>query len=483
MKNENKIRGTAENSSGVEKLLNHHGPWPMEGVGLRYIPLVSGLPDREEISSIVPYARTSCETEWSISESSDTKALEEKVRSALLYKTSGAEKKHKRLRNTVMAGAFVFGMSLSALLSFFSINLVKPSLLTPNPSYEKREEILPSSDSAYFLEEKGVSSTEAVAEKPADEASPYSPAETQKILSAGVPVLMYHKIKDIPGYDRYNVKPEEFRQQLQRLYEKNFTLISLEELLNEDLSSVPVGRKPAVITFDDSTKGQFSYIEEGGRVKLDEGGNPVLDPDCAFAIMKDFYERSPDFGFEATFFVDFSKNGGEDDAVPFGQKGYEGLKINRLVKEGLTVGNHTYNHISMRQAGRQEIEKELGKVMEELEKYLGEDVSQVGLVAYPYGALPNDFGREAPSVTYHGKEYRFVAAMHAWGGCAFPSSNTYKIPRIETNRVTFDGYVLHKGIGSAELKRMKEARETYNEEISDYGELDEEVGFQYQADD
>lgn len=268
---------------------------------------------------------------------------------------------------------------------------------------------------------------------------------TRRVLAAGIPIMMYHKMDRSEAYNRYNINPDEFRTQLQRLYDEGFTLISIEDFVNKDLSSVPAGRKPAVMTFDDSEKSQFSYLEERGRVVLDDDGNPVLDPDCAFAILRDFYTQHPDFGKKATFFVDFVDNKTYERQAPFGQEGYEGLKINRLLKEGMFVGDHTYNHIRMASSSREKIAEEISVSMEKLRKYLGEDISQVDVMAYPYGSLPSGVDSSILSVTHEGRTYSFIAAMHAWGGCAYPYSKIYEIPRIETNRETFDRFILHRG--------------------------------------
>jgi len=50
-----------------------------------------------------------------------------------------------------------------------------------------------------------------------------------------------------------------------------------------------------VLTFDDSSPGQFRYLAQNGSTSV--------DPDCAVGILEAFARRHPDFGLAATFFV------------------------------------------------------------------------------------------------------------------------------------------------------------------------------------
>jgi hypothetical protein len=58
---------------------------------------------------------------------------------------------------------------------------------------------------------------------------------------------------------------------------------------------LPVGTTPIVLTFDDSSPGQFRYIQQNGVL--------AIDPKSAIGILEAFTREHPDFGRAATFFV------------------------------------------------------------------------------------------------------------------------------------------------------------------------------------
>ena len=143
-----------------------------------------------------------------------------------------------------------------------------------------------------------------------------------------VPILVYHRIKT--SQQDYDISAENFRSNLQKLYDHDFVLTDLVDYLN-GIVEVPKGKHPVVITFDDGTMSQFNMIESSE-------GDYLIDPDSAMGILYEFYLKHPDFGFEATFFL----NG----HAPFGQKELAETKIEFMQKFGLRIGNHTMNHVN-----------------------------------------------------------------------------------------------------------------------------------------
>ena len=65
-----------------------------------------------------------------------------------------------------------------------------------------------------------------------------------------VPILMYHRIADIPG-DRNALPPNKFRDQLDYLVLNGFHTITPDDLLNYYQKNVPLPKKPILLTFDD----------------------------------------------------------------------------------------------------------------------------------------------------------------------------------------------------------------------------------------
>ena len=71
-----------------------------------------------------------------------------------------------------------------------------------------------------------------------------------------VMILEYHKI-DYPE-ERWTRTPENFRRDLEALYARGYRLQSLNDLLDGKIT-VGAGFTPVVLTFDDSSPGQFRY--------------------------------------------------------------------------------------------------------------------------------------------------------------------------------------------------------------------------------
>src|SRR5712664_4583758 len=120
-----------------------------------------------------------------------------------------------------------------------------------------------------------------------------APAQTLAPNELGrVMILEYHKV-DYPE-ERWTRTPENFRRDLETLYARGYRLQSLNALLDGRIT-VPAGTTPVVLTFDDSSPGQFRYVERNGTLEI--------DPKCAVGVLEAFIQEKPDFGRAATFFV------------------------------------------------------------------------------------------------------------------------------------------------------------------------------------
>jgi len=251
-------------------------------------------------------------------------------------------------------------------------------------------------------------------------ARPRAPKTTpSKASFTRVPILMYHRI-DLRK-SRYSVTPQNFRRHLRALYRAGYSTISLEEYVTGDMSGVPRGRRPIVLTFDDGTQGQLNYIETKR--------GPKLDPNCAVAIIMRFEAWHPDFRYKAAFFI-------VPRWAPFGQKEYVADKIHLIMNLGMEIGNHTRNHRYLYTRHEEKVRREIVGFQEGLEKIIGPRAKKVKFVAYPFGASPRDehIKKIFPKVTYKGKSHTFLAAFHAWKGPApypMPEKLRWRIPRIE----------------------------------------------------
>lgn len=183
-----------------------------------------------------------------------------------------------------------------------------------------------------------------------------------------VMILEYHRIGE---EGRWSRTPDNFRADLEYLYEQGYRCISLKDLVTNNIR-VEAGYTPVVFTFDDSDPSQFRYIEENGQL--------VIDPKCAVGIMEQFSKEHPDFNMTATFYV-----------LPtlFGQEEYAEKKLRYLVERGYDIGNHTLNHVSLGEVDGAKVLEELAGNIRLIQKYLpGYEQASIAL---PNGSEPKDY--------------------------------------------------------------------------------------------
>ena len=230
-------------------------------------------------------------------------------------------------------------------------------------------------------------------------------------------VLEYHLIDEIEG--DYNRSPAGLRQDLEWLYANNFYPIRLRDFA-AGVIDVPAGKSPVVLTFDDSSDGQFRYLPDG-----------TLDPTSAMGVMQNFAAEHPDFPAVGVFFslIEVSV----PERVLFGQPESATRKLQEIVALGGEVGSHTYTHIRLDQADNDEIRWQLAFSSKELEDRIGAGYKVTSL-SYPLGVFPAD-----ESIIYAGESqdisYAFSAAVDVSGGASpspFSSNfDPYHIRRMQ----------------------------------------------------
>jgi len=238
-------------------------------------------------------------------------------------------------------------------------------------------------------------------------------------------VLMYHEI----GYpeSEWRRTPENFRRDLETLYELGYRAVSLTDMVRGNID-IPAGTTPVVLTFDDGNRGNFNYIEAGGELKI--------DPDCAVAIMEDFYREHPDFGLEGTFFIYYPN--------PFRQPEYIEKKLRYLVERGFEIGNHTYGHANLSRLNDKEVMRELAMHLQKTREYLpGYEINSLSL---PYGAYPQN-EQLAVEGSYGETRYSHESVLLV-GANPSPSPfhrnfNPYRLPRIRASEMKTEGVGLY----------------------------------------
>lgn len=225
-----------------------------------------------------------------------------------------------------------------------------------------------------------------------------------------VMVLEYHKIAE---EGRWSRTPENFRTDLEFLYEEGYRCVGLDDFVSNDID-VEAGYTPVVITFDDSDPSQFRYIEQDGKT--------VIDPRCAVGVMEQFDRDYPDFNVTATFYV---------LSNIFGQDEYIQDKLTYLVENGYDIGNHTANHANLSELDDQEALKELTGHISLIREYLPE--YEQSSIALPYGAEPKN-----PAIftggSYDGIEVRFMASLLV-GANPAPAPCDYSFDPLRLPRV------------------------------------------------
>lgn len=242
-------------------------------------------------------------------------------------------------------------------------------------------------------------------------------------------VLEYHRL----GYpeQRYQRTPDNFRADLQRLYQSGYYPVNFIDLIQQ-LPNLPPGKKPIVLTFDDSDISQFNVLADN-----------TVDSDSAVGILLNFHSQYPtDWPLRATFFVL-----GDDTANYsriFGQPKWAEAKIRTLVDLGMEVGSHTVNHVDLSVATAERIEWELA-----VSKYVIEGLAPgytVQTLAVPFGGFP--FSLEfLKSGVWGDYQYHYVGNAAAWGGPSrspFDASfEPYRVPRLEVTETSIDYWLTY----------------------------------------
>lgn len=256
-----------------------------------------------------------------------------------------------------------------------------------------------------------------------------------------VPIMMYHGIIDMMDdetdyiggnvdKDGYQRTKESFINDLEFYYNEGYRMIRLEDYVN-GIIDVEVGKSPIVLTFDDGLTNNIKVLG------LDENGEIIIDPSSAVGILEQFKRKYPDYNVTATFFV----NGGL-----FRQSEYNEKILNWLIDNGYDVGNHSYTHPDFTKITSDEVETEIGKIYNILDKYI--EGKYVNIVALPYGSpykKSHENFNHVLSSNYNGKAYETISTLQVgWESNYSPFSTSFdktfikRIRAYDNNGTNFD---------------------------------------------
>ena len=200
-----------------------------------------------------------------------------------------------------------------------------------------------------------------------------------------IPVLMMHRVTS-PIISEYDITPDALWLLLTRLHAEGYRPVRAVDLVRGRLR-VPRGRTPVVLTFDDSSPGQFHRRFGGG-----------VDPRSGIGVLQAFSRRHPAFTPTATLYL----NGHPFEAPD------TGVALRSLDAAGYELGNHTLDHVNLgnvsARVGQQEIV--------ELQNLIGSAVPgrRPATFSLPYGVWPADRGL-ASAGTWQGSSYRHEGIM------------------------------------------------------------------------
>jgi len=233
-----------------------------------------------------------------------------------------------------------------------------------------------------------------------------------------VMILEYHKIDHPEG--RWTRTPANFRRDLERLWERGYRLVALNDLLDGKVA-LPKGTTPVVLTFDDSSPGQFRYLERNGE--------PVIDPACAVGILEAFAGEHPGFGHAATFYV---LPAADPPNRLFNQPTLAAKKLTYLAGRGYEIGNHTLWHANLAKYPEEVVRKQVAGAQEWIQRHV--PGYRPRTLALPMGAFPRE-PQWAVAGQVNGASYRHDAILMVAGGAApSPHSRTFdplRLPRIQ----------------------------------------------------
>ena len=233
-----------------------------------------------------------------------------------------------------------------------------------------------------------------------------------------VMILEYHKI-DYPE-ERWTRTPENFRRDLETLYAKGYRLVTLGDLLDGRIA-LPAGTTPVVLTFDDSSPGQFRYLEQRGGLEI--------DAKSAVGILEAFARERPDFGRGATFFV---LPAADPPNRLFNQPEHVTRKLQFLVSHGYEIGNHTLWHANLGKYDEATVRAQIAGAQAWIQRHVPDYRPRT--LALPHGVYPRDV-TWALSGSAKGVAYRHDGILMVAGGAApSPFSAAWdpvRLPRIQ----------------------------------------------------
>jgi len=239
-----------------------------------------------------------------------------------------------------------------------------------------------------------------------------------------IPILMYHQVGPVP--DQFTRTPDQLLADLQWLYDNSFHVISMNDYLTNEID-IHAGKRPVVLTFDDSSTSQFRLLPIGNN-------QMAIDPNCALGILEKFYAAHPDFGRGAHFALNSDRmfawalDADESDQEPYIQK-----KLRWLLDNGYELGNHTVDHANLAEMDEKDVKYQLAANQDAILALVPD--AQMNVITLPYGMYPSVGGDKLlRGFEYKGRKYAWDAALLVGANPASSPISTAFSP-FETARI------------------------------------------------
>lgn len=206
-----------------------------------------------------------------------------------------------------------------------------------------------------------------------------------------VPVLAYHQFQGGGISGATHLRLDDFKKELESLYQAGFVMIPLGRWLAGDLR-VPAGKRPLIFTMDDLFyRNQIRFKSDG-----------TIDPMTGLGTSYQFSQLHPDFGFSWALFSNLGDKPYLDEKNPM-------LLANAIIwsiDHGALVYNHTYTHALLSQTSYDGIAWELSANDKRLNQLLtlagrSDLIPKLGnIFALPFGVWPRDAAGENSMINY-----------------------------------------------------------------------------------
>jgi len=255
------------------------------------------------------------------------------------------------------------------------------------------------------------------------EIAQYRPNELGRI-----PILMYHGFTSDPQHtNTWTVTFDRFRADLEWLHDRGFYVISMADMINNEISAPP-GKHPVVLTFDDASSKQF---------RLNKGPDGALTPDphSAVGVMEAFFAEHPDFG-----------RGGMFAVLPINCFRYPEAettceeRLTWLDDHGYEIANHTWDHQNLADVSDETLLDEVGATKIWIDERVRGDGNLGNVLVLPFGEWPGHDRQVLllkDGFIYGGQQIILAGIVGVTGGASpSPSAGTWtrwNISRFNTD--------------------------------------------------